>query len=64
MIGSVPHAQSTLGQLEACGVSMTMVYVIEGNQPRRIVKAEREVSSSLLSGLARLMREIDGVACD
>jgi nucleotide-binding universal stress UspA family protein len=46
------------------GSSMTVVHVIDDDQPKRIVKAEREASSVLLSEQARSLREIDGVNCD
>lgn len=47
----------------AYGSSITMVHVIDDDQPKRIVKAEREASSVLLSEQARSLREIDGVDC-
>jgi len=46
------------------GSSMTMVHVIDDDQPKRIVEAERAASSGLLSEQARALREIDGVECD
>lgn len=46
------------------GSSMTVVHVIDDDQPKRIVKAEREASSLLLSEQAQSLREIDGVDCD
>ncbi len=46
------------------GSSITVVHVIDDDQPKRIVKAEREASSLLLSEQARSLREIDGVDCD
>lgn len=46
------------------GSPLTMVHVIDDDQPKRIVKAEREASSVLLSEQARSLREIDGVDCD
>ena len=48
----------------AYGSSITVVHVIDDDQPKRIVKAEREASSVLLSEQARSLREIDGVNCD
>jgi len=46
------------------GSSMTVVHVIDDDQPQRIVRAEREASTELLSEQARSLREIDGVDCD
>lgn len=46
------------------GSSMTVVHVIDDDQPKRILKAERDAASVLLSEQARSLREIDGVDCD
>jgi len=38
--------------------------VVDDDQPKRIVKAEREAASRLLSKQVRSLREIDGIECD
>jgi nucleotide-binding universal stress UspA family protein len=46
------------------GSSITLVHVVDDDQPKRILEAEREAASALLSEQTRSLREIDGVTCD
>lgn len=46
------------------GSSITLVHVVDDDQPKRILKAEREAASALLSEQTRSLRDIDGVTCD
>lgn len=45
------------------GASLSLVHVVDDDQPRRIVEAERQAAEALLAEQARSLREIDGVAC-
>jgi len=43
---------------------MTLVHVVDDDQPDRIVRAEQTMAAALLREQAASLREIDGVACD
>ena len=43
--------------------AVSLVHVVDDDRPKRIVDAERESASMLLSEQARSLREIDGVDC-
>ncbi|HTE43338.1 MAG TPA: universal stress protein [Steroidobacteraceae bacterium] len=43
--------------------AISLVHVVDDDRPKRIVDAERESASMLLSELARSLRELDGVDC-
>lgn len=49
---------------KALEASLSLVHVIDDDQPRRIVKAERAAATALLDEQARTLRRIDGVDCD
>lgn len=44
--------------------TVTLVHVIDDDQPKRIIEAERGAASILLGEQARSLREIDGLSCD
>ncbi len=46
------------------GASISLIHVIDDEQPKRIIKAERAAALALLSEQAQSLREIDAVACD
>lgn len=48
----------------AHGSSITLLHVIDDDQPKRILRAERKVASALIADQARSLREIDGLKCD
>jgi len=48
----------------AYGSSVTFVHVIDDDQHERIVKAEREAATTLLSEQIQSVRGVDGVTCD
>lgn len=45
------------------GAALSLVHVVDDDRPKRIVDAERELTSVLLGEQARSVREIDGVDC-
>lgn len=45
-------------------VPLTLVHVIDDDQPRRIVEAQRNAALGLLRELAQTMKDVDGIACD
>ncbi|QDS93925.1 Universal stress protein E [Roseimaritima multifibrata] len=46
------------------GASLHLVHVIDDDQPRLIVQAERDASLKILEELATTLEEVDGVQCD
>lgn len=42
---------------------MLMVHVVDDDQPRRIVDAERDEATTLLRQMAATLRDVDGVTC-
>jgi len=46
------------------GAGLSLVHVVDDDQPRRIVDSERELASELLREQAATVRSVDGVACD
>lgn len=46
------------------GASLHLVHVIDDDQPRLIVQAERDASTKILEELAKTLEEVDGVQCD
>jgi len=44
--------------------SMTLVHVVDDDQPERIVRAEQTMTAALLREQAASLRQIDGVVCD
>lgn len=46
------------------GAALSLVHVVDDDQPRRIVDSERELASELLREQAATVRSVDGVACD
>jgi nucleotide-binding universal stress UspA family protein len=43
--------------------AVSLIHVVDDDRPTRIVDAERESASMLLSEQARSLRELDGVDC-
>jgi nucleotide-binding universal stress UspA family protein len=46
------------------GAGLTLVHVVDDDQPRRIADGERAVAEKLLRQLATTLREVDGVSCE
>lgn len=46
------------------GASISLIHVIDDEQPKRIIKAEQAAALAVLSEQAQSLREIDAVACD
>ena len=46
------------------GASLSIVHVVDDDQPRRIVDSERDAASALLRELRRTVQEVDGVSCE
>lgn len=46
------------------GASLSIVHVVDDDQPRRIVDSERDAASALLQDLRSTVRDVDGVACE
>jgi len=44
--------------------SLTLIHVVDDDQPRRIVEAEQEEAGRLLRQMAATLRDVDGVACE
>lgn len=44
--------------------TMLMVHVVDDDQPRRIVDAERDEATTLLHQMAATLRDVDGVTCE
>lgn len=44
--------------------SLSIVHVVDDDQPRRIVDSEREVASALLRELRGTVQRVDGVSCE
>lgn len=44
--------------------NMLLVHVVDDDQPRRIVDAERDEASTVLRQMAATLRDVDGVACE
>ena len=45
------------------GAELVLVHVVDDDQPRRLIDAEREQAASLLHDLTRTVRESDGIDC-
>jgi nucleotide-binding universal stress UspA family protein len=46
------------------GATLSLVHVVDDDQPRRIVDSERQAATELLHEQAGTLRDLDGVACD
>ncbi|MFP1630980.1 universal stress protein [Zhengella sp. ZM62] len=46
------------------GAEILLVHVVDDDQPRRIVEAERAEASTLLTQMAATLRDVDGVPCE
>lgn len=46
------------------GAGVTLVHVVDDDQPRRLVETEREDAETLLGQMAETLRDSDGVACE
>jgi nucleotide-binding universal stress UspA family protein len=46
------------------GAALSIVHVVDDDQPRRIVDSERDAASDLLSELRNTVRTVDGIACE
>ena len=44
--------------------TMQLVHVVDDDQPRRIVDAERDEATTLLRQIAATLRDVDGVTCE
>jgi nucleotide-binding universal stress UspA family protein len=44
--------------------SLSIVHVVDEDQPRRIVESQRDAASALLRELKRTVKNVDGVHCD
>ena len=45
------------------GASLSLVHVIDDDQPRRILRAEQQAAEAVLAEQTRSLREIDGLEC-
>jgi nucleotide-binding universal stress UspA family protein len=45
-------------------VPLTLVHVVDDDQPKRIVEAQQNAALSLLRELAQTLHDVDGVVCD
>ena len=45
------------------GASLSLVHVIDDDQPRRILRAEQQTAEAVLAEQTRSLREIDGLEC-
>lgn len=46
------------------GASLTLVHVVDGDQPARLVAAEQAAALSLLEEIGRTIRDVDGLVAD
>ncbi|HBS48807.1 MAG TPA: universal stress protein [Rhodobacteraceae bacterium] len=46
------------------GAALSIVHVVDDDQPRRIVDSERKAASTLLLEMQRTLRDSDGIACE
>lgn len=46
------------------GTSLSIVHVVDDDQPRRIVDSEHDVASTLLRELCSTVRNVDGISCE
>ncbi|MEQ9607429.1 MAG: universal stress protein [Kiloniellaceae bacterium] len=46
------------------GARLTLVHVVDDDQPRRIVQAERSATDAILEEQARTLQKADGLECD
>lgn len=46
------------------GASLSLVHVVDDDQPQRIVDSEREAASALMKELRSTVTEIDGISCE
>lgn len=46
------------------GAGITLIHVVDDDQPRRIVEAERDEAETLLRQMGATLRQADGVACE
>lgn len=44
--------------------ALSVVHVIDDDQPRRIVDSERDAAAGLLKDLKRTLRDVDGISCE
>ena len=49
---------------KASGAELMLLHVVDDDQPRRLMEAERRESTEILSSSADTAREADGVACE
>lgn len=46
------------------GASLSIVHVVDDDQPRRVVDSERDVAAALLRELQSTVRNVDGIPCE
>lgn len=46
------------------GASLSIIHVVDDDQPRRIVDSERDAASALLAELRSTVQNVDGVSCE
>ncbi|MFX0544663.1 universal stress protein [Roseovarius sp. S1116L3] len=46
------------------GASLSIIHVVDDDQPRRILDSERDVASALLRELRKTVQDVDGVSCE
>ncbi|MCZ7676133.1 MAG: universal stress protein [Roseovarius sp.] len=46
------------------GATITLIHVVDDDQPRRIVEIERDESAMLLRQTAATLAQLDGVTCE
>ena len=46
------------------GATIALIHVVDDDQPRRIVEAERDEAEALLHQTAQTLRDVDGVECE
>ncbi|QKV19384.1 universal stress protein [Oricola thermophila] len=46
------------------GATVTLVHVVDDDQPRQLVESESEIAEGILAGQCASLREIDGLDCD
>ncbi|MDX1433309.1 MAG: universal stress protein [Gammaproteobacteria bacterium] len=46
-----------------CAATLSLVHVVDDDQPKRIVDAEHAIAAQLLAEQAATLRDIDGIAC-
>ena len=49
---------------KSAGARLTLVHVVDDDQPGRLLKAERAAAASILNDLIQALKKIDGLRCD